>query len=379
MSKKFRRKSTDWLGNLVVGLGVILVMLIMYFLIIHPEKTYNALNNLFSIDDDPTLAFDATPLQTPIQDFWFYYGGYVALAGIILATILVILWGKNEVLKEIFITKYDCEDGLSKVKVKRKLFSDENGYELNFPYWEHGKQNGERDLRFKNNYVKFPKCFVFVDHYKLVTKDPILAWDIVNHLRSLGIKIPLQPFEEYHLEDAKAEAEFLNGVKSIESLIRRFENKPTDFEEYVCSIFRKQGWIAKTTPPTNDGGYDFVLKDKRTAELVAIGECKLYSPDNVVGRPLIQKLVGANATVNADNMIFVTTSSYSREAQFYAKMAIVELIDGFELLEMAQSLDGEKEETKTTNSNIANIELKVSQFPIPRDILEEYYSKYLYD
>lgn len=346
MSKKFRRKSTDWLGNLVLVIGAIVVILIGYFLVIHPEKGYNAPNKLYSLDDDPTLALDATPSQTLIQDFWFYCGGYIAIGGTILAIILVFFWGKNEVLKEVFRTKYDCEDGLSKVKVKRRLFSTENGYELNFPYWNHGKQNGERDLRFKSNYIKFPKCFVFVDHYKLVTKDPILAWDIVNHLRNQGIEIPLQLFEEYYFEDAKAEAEFQNGVKSIETLIRRFENKPTDFEEYVCSIFRKQGWIAKTTPPTNDGGYDFALKDKRTADLVAIGECKLYGPNNVVGRPLIQKLVGANATVNADNLIFVTTSSYSREAEFYAKMANVELVDGFELLEMARSLDDGKKKSK---------------------------------
>ena len=64
-----------------------------------------------------------------------------------------------------------------------------------------------------------------------------------------------------------------------------------------------------------------------------IAECKLYTAD-MVGRPLIQKLVGANATQRADKMVFITTSRFSKPAVDYATEQKVWLIDGEELQRM---------------------------------------------
>ena len=47
------------------------------------------------------------------------------------------------------------------------------------------------------------------------------------------------------------------------------------------------------------------------------------SLDNKIGRPLIQKLDGANRTVHADKMIFITTSDFSVAAIEFAQEANV--------------------------------------------------------
>ena len=65
-----------------------------------------------------------------------------------------------------------------------------------------------------------------------------------------------------------------------------------------------------------------------------IVECKCYNSTNEsVGRDAVQKLVGANAIVQAQRMIFVTTARFTDAAVEYAQSTPipVELIDGNKL------------------------------------------------
>ena len=96
-------------------------------------------------------------------------------------------------------------------------------------------------------------------------------------------------------------------------------------------MFRKMGYTANVTPPSNDGGYDIELRSGCESAII---ECKCYSLKHSVGRPLIQKLVGANSVVKADRMIFVTTSHFSAGAIEYATEVGVELIDSVELVKL---------------------------------------------
>ena len=59
-------------------------------------------------------------------------------------------------------------------------------------------------------------------------------------------------------------------------------------------------------------------------------QAKRYASDNVVGRPQIQGFVGALHGQQASQGVFITTSSFSREAVDYARTvnASVILIDG---------------------------------------------------
>ena len=92
------------------------------------------------------------------------------------------------------------------------------------------------------------------------------------------------------------------------------------------------------TPPTNDGGYDLIGKTSKGETLIC--ECKCYSPNHSVGRPLIQKLVGANETVRAQRMFFITTSRFSAEAIEYARQTGVGLVDGKTLVEWCRQAWG---------------------------------------
>ena len=68
----------------------------------------------------------------------------------------------------------------------------------------------------------------------------------------------------------------------------------------------------------------------------AIVECKCYARNHHVGRPVVQKLHGANATVGAQEMMVVTTSSFTQGAVEYAAQTGVRLIDGPQLLSLCR-------------------------------------------
>lgn len=112
---------------------------------------------------------------------------------------------------------------------------------------------------------------------------------------------------------------------SIETLLDIFIGNPTEFEHFCGQLFVRMGYDVHHTPPVKDGGYDLKLFHDGKAYLV---ECKCFSKKNHITRPLLQKLAGVNQTEGADYLIFITTSSFTKNAQIYAKQIGMQLIDG---------------------------------------------------
>lgn len=133
----------------------------------------------------------------------------------------------------------------------------------------------------------------------------------------------------------------------------------------MCNIFKKIGFEAVVTPPTNDGGYD--IKLLKNNNIFALVECKLFDKTKV-GRPLIQKLVGASVTEKANNLIFITTSDFSNEAIEYANATHVQLINGENLIKLSERV------YHSDNKNYFDedsVKLDIQDFLeyIPKDIL----------
>ena len=86
------------------------------------------------------------------------------------------------------------------------------------------------------------------------------------------------------------------------------------------------GYDVTLTPATGDEGRDIeISKEGKTLYV----ECKLYSRGNSVGRPDLQKLLGAMAADRIRRGIVVTTSSFGIKAQEFAKKSgRLDLIDG---------------------------------------------------
>ena len=137
-----------------------------------------------------------------------------------------------------------------------------------------------------------------------------------------------------------------NAYKSInkdltaELLQRILEQTPQFFEHLVVDLIVKMGYggsfanSARVTQYAHDDGIDGIIyEDKLGLDKIYI-QAKRYKLDNVVGKPQIQQFSGALDEPKATKGVFITTSSYSKEARQYVEKLNskkIVLIDGQDL------------------------------------------------
>lgn len=140
------------------------------------------------------------------------------------------------------------------------------------------------------------------------------------------IKTPEELLEQSHksLTEALA-AEVLQRVKDC---------SPTFFERLVVELLVKMGYggsqqeAGKAVGRSGDEGIDGIINEDRLGlDAIYIQAKKWESP---VGRPEIMKFVGALQGKRAHKGVFITTSSFTREAQDYTSNISdkVVLVDG---------------------------------------------------
>ena len=277
----------------------------------------------------------------------------------------------DSVIKRNFSKSYGTGKLPRSIKVRKE--SNEKGknyYYLNYPYWSVSKKDGTADRRVKKNAIIWEKSNLYVDNYLVFSKRPYDLVEVVRRLRSQGVKIDLCKEEKKKRAELLKKKEAFAHNNDIQKIIDYYSEKPTNFEGLCSELFESLGYVAKQTPPTNDGGYDILLSKGAEKTIV---ECKCYSIEHRVGRPSIQKLVGANNIVLANKMLFITTSDFSVAAISYAEEVGVELINGNKLMELLDKQGFiEKEKVKI---NVMECQLEIADLDpyVPRDIYERFF------
>ncbi|NLV96926.1 MAG: restriction endonuclease [Desulfovibrionales bacterium] len=125
------------------------------------------------------------------------------------------------------------------------------------------------------------------------------------------------------------------------SLLQHIKDNSWEFFEHlVVKLLVAMGYggsfrdAGQATRKTGDGGIDGVIKQDRLGLDSIYLQAKRW--ENVVGRPEIQKFVGALHGQRAKKGVFITTSHFSTEAKDYAEQIDpkIVLIDGAELVEL---------------------------------------------
>lgn len=176
-------------------------------------------------------------------------------------------------------------------------------------------------------------CF-HVDNFMVVCDNPFFALLLVNIFRERGYNIPFckweydrfnyqQVLEARKVSEVRRQAIQRKSVvqnQSIQSydLYSRFADDPFGFEEFCTSLFERNGYQATRTKATGDGGYDISVVDFRVGGITLV-ECKCYAYHNKISRPMLQKLVGAGIGENAAQLLFITTSGYTKQALEYGR------------------------------------------------------------
>ncbi|MDP2962961.1 MAG: restriction endonuclease [Sulfurimicrobium sp.] len=137
----------------------------------------------------------------------------------------------------------------------------------------------------------------------------------------------------------------LREALAVELLDRIKTVSPSRFEELVVELLLKMGYggtqedAGQVVGKSGDGGIDGIINEDRLGLDVIYIQAKRWEAD--VGRPEIQKFVGALAGNKANKGVFITSSSFTKEAKGYASQVNhrVILIDGPMLAELMMDYD----------------------------------------
>jgi restriction system protein len=108
--------------------------------------------------------------------------------------------------------------------------------------------------------------------------------------------------------------EILEKIRNVE---------PAFFERLVVELLVKIGYggsmkdAGKAIGKSGDEGIDGTIKEDKLGLDIIYIQAKRWKDGNTVGRPEIQKFVGALAGQGAKKGIFITASSFTREALEY--------------------------------------------------------------
>ena len=143
----------------------------------------------------------------------------------------------------------------------------------------------------------------------------------------------LQQTPEETLENA-----YLRIKKSLsqELLSKVINLSPSFFERLVVELLVKMGYggsikdAGRAIGKTGDEGIDGTIKEDKLGLDIIYIQAKRWQQGNVVGRPEIHKFVGALAGQGAKKGIFITTSSFTKDALEYnpKNETKIVLIDG---------------------------------------------------
>lgn len=130
--------------------------------------------------------------------------------------------------------------------------------------------------------------------------------------------------------------ELLNRVKN---------NSPSFFEKLVVELLVKMGYggsrkdAGEAVGKSGDEGIDGIIKEDRLGLDVIYIQAKKW--EGTVGSPEIQKFVGALLGKHANKGVFITTSTFSKEASNFASKVAnkIVLIDGQQLAQLMIDFD----------------------------------------
>lgn len=186
--------------------------------------------------------------------------------------------------------------------------------------------------KFKISYVKEG-----VNYYSLLSEDNSEA--LVEQKETIDYVLDI---EDELLPEEKMVQAYQHYIKDLRfSLIERVRAcHPSLFEKIVVDLLLAMGYgcddkSGQVIGKSHDGGIDGIIsEDKLGLNLIYI-QAKRYNEGNNVGRPEIQRFIGAMQ--RAEKGVFITTSKFTREAIEFANAENrkhIRLIDGDNLMEL---------------------------------------------
>lgn len=220
--------------------------------------------------------------------------------------------------------------GWAKIYLKKAGLLD-SPKRATFVITELGKQTLERNLdRIDNHYLsQFPSFQEFINRSHNVVESNEEAV-----LETMENQTPEESLEKSY--------QSIRESLAFELLCKIIELSPVFFERLVVDLLVKMGYggsmkdAGKAIGKSGDEGIDGTIKEDKLGLDIIYIQAKRWKPGNVVGRPELQKFVGALAGQGAKKGIFITTSGFTHDAMSYTPRneTKIVLIDGEQLSQL---------------------------------------------
>jgi restriction system protein len=183
-----------------------------------------------------------------------------------------------------------------------------------------GKKPERIDAKYLRQFPSFLE-FIHPDKNEVESEEAVISQETLN-------RTPEENLDKAYQQLRKSLAlELLNIVIDL---------SPAFFERLVIDLLVKMGYggsikdAGKAIGKSGDEGIDGTIKEDKLGLDIIYVQAKRWKPGNVVGRPEIHKFVGALAGQGAKKGIFITTSSFTKEAIDYTPKneTKIVLIDG---------------------------------------------------
>lgn len=180
-----------------------------------------------------------------------------------------------------------------------------------------------------------------IDNRYLEQFPMFIEWKNSNSTTNREVEV-IENNEHTPEEDLENAYQNLRKTLAQDLLSRVLELSPTFFERLVVELLVRMGYggsikdAGKAIGKTGDEGIDGIIKEDKLGLDVIYIQAKRWKQGTSVGRPEIQKFVGALAGQGAKKGIFITTSNFSKEATDYAPRneTKIVLIDGEQLAQL---------------------------------------------
>ena len=143
-------------------------------------------------------------------------------------------------------------------------------------------------------------------------------------------------------DNLNASFEQINKELSANLLSEIMDRSPAFFERMVVHLLLKMGYGSAledgiVTGYSGDEGIDGIIREDKLGFSSIYIQAKRWTEEKPIGRPEIQKFVGALAGQGAQKGLFITTGTFTKEARSYVEKQLstkVVLVDGEKLTKL---------------------------------------------
>lgn len=197
---------------------------------------------------------------------------------------------------------------------------------------------GLQILHEKKDHVELKDLYQFDSFRQFINTDTMS-----EEKKDLSKPSVLEDLQEGTPQDnLNASMEQINKELSANLLSEIMERSPSFFEKMVVQLLLKMGYGSAledgfVTGCSGDEGIDGIIREDKLGFSSIYIQAKRWAEDKAIGRPEIQKFVGALAGQGAQKGLFITTGTFTKEARSYVEKQLstkVVLVDGEKLTKL---------------------------------------------